>query len=627
MEQTAAVGRALWDHGRDGLLILADGAVEDANATVLAWLGKPLEALRGQAAAQLFSARGPESALQALLERRARGPVEVTPRGTSALILELSAAPLDDARTLLSLRNVSGARALQNELSQKRLAMEDSLCGYDVVDAQGRLVYVNQAYLDMWGYADADEVLGTSPAGHCQDPELPARIIGTVEAQGSATFEFLALRKDGSTFDALMAVQLSVDELGRKAYIGTSLDVSELRRLNAEVAHLQQLEAIGALSAGLAHDFNNMLSPILGSSDLLLLDPGLNDEQREHVELIQQAAEHARRLTQQLLAISRKQILSPRPVELEQAIQDNAGLLRRVLREDVELVLETQEPARVLVDPVQLQQILVNLAANARDAMPRGGCLTVRVGRRRFEGEEASARRLDPGTYGCLLIADDGEGMPPEVLAHVFDPFFTTKGQTGTGLGLASVKGIAEQHGGHVQIESVQGSGTTITLCLPLTEEAPAAPSPARAAAATSGEARVLVVEDNDLLRQIVERVLEQAGYRMTLAASPDEALAWLDAHPEQLDLLLTDVILPGMNGRELSEAVVLRRPQARVLYMSGYSRNVIARRGPSSRGSRSWRSRSPRGSCSPAWPRCSPDERGGRSRGPRQKPSVRLDR
>lgn len=358
-------------------------------------------------------------------------------------------------------------------------------------------------------------------------------------------------------------------------------DVTERHRVRAEVAHLQKLDAVGSLAGSLAHDFNNLLSPILGFTYLLMEDVGLSDEQRDQLDQVRVAAERSRDLAAQLLALGRNQVLKPRPTDLRGAAAELEGLLGSVLREDIELEMRvSEEPCTVMVDPVHLRQMLLNLSTNAQDAMPDGGVLTIGIGTRehalRHDGsDEGTLER-----FGEIVVSDTGEGLSPEARERLFEPFFTTKGQFGTGLGLASVHGIIQQHAGDIEVQSEAGRGTTFKLYLPLTDVEPEPTVAARQATLDLGDAVILLVEDNDLVLKLALKVLTDAGYEVHSAATGDDAHEVLNDGAVGIDLLLTDVVLPDTNGQKLATSALALRPELHVLYMSGYTNNALADRG-----------------------------------------------
>jgi two-component system, cell cycle sensor histidine kinase and response regulator CckA len=357
----------------------------------------------------------------------------------------------------------------------------------------------------------------------------------------------------------------------------------EHRQLQEQLFHAQKMEAIGRLAGGVAHDFNNVLTAILGSAELLLLDTPRDAARREEVEIIRDAATRAQHLIRQLLAFSSRQVLQPAVVDLNVLVRDVAKMLRRLIGEDVALAIEsTPDLGAVRVDPGQIEQVLVNLVVNSRDAMPDGGRLTIRTDN--VDAPAGEPGDLPAGRYVRLEVADTGVGMDHETLGRVFEPFFTTKTPgKGTGLGLSMVYGIVRQSGGRIAAESAPGAGTTFRIYLPRVEAAvdaaPQAPPVAAPPKATGAET-VLVAEDEHMVRVLVRKVLEQAGYTVLLAASGEEALHLEARYEGTIHLLVSDVVMPGMNGRELMRRLVLRRPAVKVLYLSGYSDDAVERHG-----------------------------------------------
>jgi two-component system, cell cycle sensor histidine kinase and response regulator CckA len=359
-------------------------------------------------------------------------------------------------------------------------------------------------------------------------------------------------------------------------------DVTERKRLEDEVRQAQKMEAVGRLAGGVAHDFNNLLTVIAGYTQMLL--DGLEEEHpmRSYVEEIVRAGESATALTNQLLAFSRRQIVTPRVLDLNSLVSGMRGLLHRLLGEDVELIPELAPGLpRVRVDEGQFQQVLMNLAANARDAMPEGGTIMLRT-----SVEAVAAPRRDavtPGNYVVLSVTDSGKGMSEETRRGIFEPFFTTKGRgKGTGLGLSTVYGIVKQAGGEVTAEAEPGAGTTFRIYLPAIERAAAAgvesPSvPER----RKGTETVLLVEDEGGLRKLVCEVLQNDGYTVLPAANFDEAVSLCETHTGSIHLCLTDMILPGTSGLELGSRVVQLRPRLKVLYMSGHTDHALFDRAP----------------------------------------------
>jgi two-component system, cell cycle sensor histidine kinase and response regulator CckA len=370
------------------------------------------------------------------------------------------------------------------------------------------------------------------------------------------------------------------DDAGRIVeWVGTYTDVTEHRETAGKLLQAQKMESLGRLAGGVAHDFNNLLTVIRGYSDFLIADREADDLTRQDAEQIRQAATRAGLLTQQLLAFSRKQMRAPERVDLNPRVREASTMLERLVGEHIELVLDLPPDAgAVLVDVGQIDQLLMNLVVNARDAMPDGGVITIRTGH--VLASDASGVP-SCGDWTTLLVADTGVGMPSEVRARAFEPFFTTKQMgRGTGLGLSTVYGIVRQSGGHISLESEPGRGTTVTVYLPrLGAAAPILAAPSTDAC-IDGNETVLLVEDEDDVRRLAQQALERHGYHVLSASCTDHALQLLRSGDARIDLVLTDVVMPGKSGAELVEQVTEERPGIRVLYMSGYTDDAILRHG-----------------------------------------------
>jgi len=365
--------------------------------------------------------------------------------------------------------------------------------------------------------------------------------------------------------------------------LGISLDITERRSLETQYQQAQKMEAIGRLAGGVAHDFNNLLTVILGYCELLLADLDDADPGQQDIAEIQKAGLSAARLTRQLLAFSRREIIEPALLDVNLVVAGMGAILGRLISEDVHVVLALRPGlALVTADRGQVEQIVMNLALNARDAMPEGGRLTIETANATLdEGDPATHRDAAPGRYVVLTVTDTGTGMTPEVQARLFEPFYTTKAPgKGTGLGLATVHGIARQNGGTVTFSSAVGRGTSIRVYLPRSEalETAGIPSPV-APRLAAGTQTVLVVEDADVLRELTRRLLERQGYTVLVAAGAEEALAVFERHPG-IDLLLTDVVMPGTSGPELTGRLRERCPSLKVVYMSGYTEDTIVHHG-----------------------------------------------
>ena len=358
-----------------------------------------------------------------------------------------------------------------------------------------------------------------------------------------------------------------------------------LRKSEEELRHSQKMEAVGRLAGGVAHDFNNLLTAIIGYAELIATRTSSNSAARQNAELIRKAGEQAAALTRQLLAFSRKQILQPKVIDLNALIVEMERLLRRVIGERFDLQSQPEaKNGRVKADPSQLEQVILNLGVNARDAMPRGGKLLIRTANVHLDRQAASelSASLKAGDYVELSVTDTGAGMDEETMSHIFEPFFTTKGPgKGTGLGLATVYGIVRQTGGGISVESEPGQGSTFRIYLPL-ESAPVdfARAPLAPVEKSENFETVLVVEDEDIVRELVCEVLEQQGYNVICARDGLEALSVAGEFDGDIHLLVTDVIMPHMNGHELASKLCALRPDMKVLYVSGYSDNDIGDHG-----------------------------------------------
>jgi hypothetical protein len=368
-------------------------------------------------------------------------------------------------------------------------------------------------------------------------------------------------------------------------------DITDRERLERELRQSQRLESLGQLAGGVAHDFNNLLAVILnfamfasskikksvGSGEPNDLEAAVTDLDR-----VVRAAESATRLTRQLLAFARREVVRPRPLDVNSVVQELEPLLRRTTGEHIEFVSSLQEdPWSAVIDPGRLEQILTNLTVNARDAMPSGGRLIIETSNVEVDEVYASGRSgLKPGSYVAIRVSDTGSGMDANTLSHVFEPFFTTKPKgRGTGLGLATVHGIVNQAGGHISIYSEPGIGTRVHVLLPAIRESPPEERPAVATPITAGHATILVVEDAEDLRQICDQILTRNGYHVIAAGGGDEALAAAALYTDPIDLLLTDVVMPGIQGPELVTRLRTSHPETRVLFMSGYAEPML---GPS---------------------------------------------
>ena len=391
-------------------------------------------------------------------------------------------------------------------------------------------------------------------------------------------------KKDGTLIDVKVAAS-PIPFAGGDAWLVLASDVTEEKRLEAQLRQSQKMESVGRLAGGVAHDFNNLLGVITGYGELLQREIGPGHPAFGRVAEIRKAAERAAGLTRQLLAFSRKQVLEPKVLDLNVVVSETEKMLRRLIGEDVQLITVFEEGlGSVKADPGQIEQVIVNLAVNARDAMPEGGKLIIETANVDLdEGYTRTRPEAVTGRHVMIAVSDTGQGMDPETLAHLFEPFFTTKEPgKGTGLGLATVHGIVRQSGGHVSAYSEKGRGTTFKIYLPRhdEEQRPAHLIAETAAAAPSGTETILLVEDEPSLRVMIGEILEAAGYKVLEGPSPEEALATAGSYGGPISLMLTDVILPRMSGRQVADALRSSRPETRVLFMSGYTDDAIGHHG-----------------------------------------------
>jgi two-component system, cell cycle sensor histidine kinase and response regulator CckA len=460
------------------------------------------------------------------------------------------------------------------------------------VDSENKVLEFNAAAQKVLGWGSSQSACGRQPELIlASSPDSSGKgalrdfVLDISSLETGRRIEVIAQRTDGSQFPAEITVS-PIQLTARTAYAVWLRDITDQRRLKNQLWRSQKMEAVGRLAGGVAHDFNNLLTVISGYSDLVLASLAVSDPRRKNVEEILKAGERAASLTRQLLAFSRRQVLAPQPLDLNAVVLNLDKMLRRLIGEDIE-VLNVLAPDlwTVKADPGQIEQVLVNLAVNARDAMPEGGKLTIETGNAKIDGQ--TARQHEPpmpaGDYVMLGVSDDGCGMDQETQNLIFEPFFTTKEEgKGTGLGLATVYGIVKQSGGFIWVYSEPGRGASFKIYLPRTdnEKEPGSSAESKEMARVSGTETLLVVEDECAVRDLVCGVLESAGYAVLLASRGEEAIQIAKAHQTPIDLLLTDVVMPQMGGRELAKAIEIMDPKIKVVYMSGYAEKAIVHQG-----------------------------------------------
>jgi two-component system cell cycle sensor histidine kinase/response regulator CckA len=476
----------------------------------------------------------------------------------------------------------------EESLSRLRATLESTADGILVVDREGKIVDYNGKFLDMWHMPESvmqskdDEKAISYVLDQLIDPNaFVAKVQQLYEAPESSSSDILEF-KDGRIFERYSQPQIMAGTtVGR---VWSFRDMTEQRHLEGNLRQAQKMEAIGQLAGGIAHDFNNLLSVIQNYAMFLAESLDGDDSKSRDVEEIRRAAERAASLTHQLLTFSRKEVVQPVVLGPDAAVAEVAKLLERTLPEDIELSLKTGTDVRQIeIDAGQLDQLLMNLAINASDAMPNGGTLTFET-RNVSLGEETRVvtGTMQPGDYVVIGVADTGCGMDKQVLERIFEPFFTTKARgTGTGLGLATVYGIIEQAGGGISVESQPGHGTTFELYVPaLPEDVTSEETPQQHEASRGRGETVLVAEDEEGVRGVVTRILSRNGYTVLPAPSGSKALDIFNRQTDEIDVVLTDVIMPGMSGKELADRVEELRPGTPILYMSGYEDRTISQRG-----------------------------------------------
>src|SRR6266568_1387132 len=474
--------------------------------------------------------------------------------------------------------------ALRRSESRYRSLVQSAVYGIYRSSLEGKFLDVNPAVVAMLGCISADEVLGLDPKVDVfVDAKEQARLMG--EFRRGARLDNVEVRwkrKDGKQITVRLSGRAVKGETGEVVEV-IAEDVTERRVLEDQFRQAQKMEAVGRLAGGVAHDFNNLLMVISGYTEVLLENTGRNNPMHPKIAAIQQAAERATTLTRQLLAFSRKQLLELKVVDLNTIIRDMERLLRPLIGENIELQTRlANDLGRTRADAGQIEQVVMNLAVNSKDAMPSGGKITIQSSNVHL-GDDL--RRLynyiQPGPYVMLSIADTGHGMDRETQCRIFEPFFTTKEKgKGTGLGLSTVYGIIKQSGGYVFAQSEVGSGTTFRIYLPRVQDSAEPCSVQASQAAGGGSETVLLVEDEESVRQLVRETLQSKGYKVLEAENGEAALRIASAHLGSIEMLITDVVMPGMSGRELSKKLDEARPKTKVLYLSGYTEDAIMQQG-----------------------------------------------
>jgi len=484
-------------------------------------------------------------------------------------------------------RDITDHKQAELQLRKLSQAVEQSPAIVVITDLMGTIEYVNPKFTQVTGYSAAEAVgqntriLKSGTFSHAQYQNLWQTIIGGGEWRG----EFHNKKKNGELYWERASISAITNEQGGIThFLAVKEDITEHKQLEAQFRQAQKMDAVGRLSAGVAHDFNNLLTVILGYSSLMLADASQGDSVRASVLEIQKAGERAARLTRQLLAFSRQQLLQPMELNLNEVVTDCAKMLQRLVGEDIsmEVVLDPRVK-QVRVDPGQLEQVLMNLVVNARDAIPHFGSITIATADVTLDESYCRLHpEAHPGCHVTLSVTDTGCGMDETTQAHIFEPFFTTKGPgKGTGLGLSMVFGFIQQSGGHISVTSRREAGSTFVIYLPaleVDESALEAWEPAEKLPA--GTETVLLVEDEAGVRMLSRQILLTLGYTVLEAAQGDEAIQLVKNQKQAIDLLITDMVMPGMGGCQLAEEICTLRPGIKVLLVSGYTGDALSRHG-----------------------------------------------
>ncbi len=515
------------------------------------------------------------------------------------LLLKSKISQLVPVKLTINLTELGGQKfifcSISDRSDYKRLEVERNMLshalrqvneGLSVFDLDGRILFVNEAFLDTFGYTK-EEIIGTdiedlfASAGN-KDFKLH---ILPASLKGGWNGEFKVKRKDGKEITIFLSTSSVKDDDGHPVVVvGVISDITLRKQLEEQLRHSQKMEAIGQLAGGIAHDFNNLLTVIEGYIDLLQNVMKPEGKTPTYVMQIKKATDRAVALTRQLLTFSRRQILQPKVLDINKNIQDLSIMLQRLIGENIELITDLDnEIWPIKADPHQIEQVIMNLIVNARDAMPDGGKLIIKTKAMQLD---SSYNRLHPdvevGDYVMLSISDTGVGMSPEVRERIFEPFFTTKEKgKGTGLGLATVYGIIKQSNGHIYVYSEPGMGTTFKIYFPAVKQRRITKNKKETNKSSKGKGqKILVVEDEYLVRELILDTLKNLGYQVIEASNADQALKVFHERKGDIDLVLTDLIMPGMNGKQLMEIISKEAPELQFLIMSGYDDNAISKHG-----------------------------------------------
>jgi PAS domain S-box-containing protein len=514
----------------------------------------------------------------------------ILPDGTERWIGHVCQAVMDEQGRSIgrrgSNRDITVSKTAEEELRKLSSAIDQSPLSIVITDAQGTIEFVNPRFTEITGYG-LEESRGKNPRilqSGKTPPEVYAALWSTITSGKVWKGTFCNRKKNGDLFyEEATIAPVKNDSGATTHFIAIKEDITGKMLLEDQLRQAQKMEAIGTLAGGIAHDFNNLLTVIIGYGNILKMKMRPDDPLRVPVDQILESSERAAHLTHGLLAFSRKQVISPRPVDLNDIVRNVEKLLRRIIGEDVAMATNlTDKGLIVMADPVQIEQVLMNFATNARDAMPQGGSLTISTSEVELGEDFVAARGFGKsGAHALIAVSDTGQGMDEETREHIFDPFFTTKEPgKGTGLGLAIVYGIVKQHNGNITVYSDPGKGTTFNICLPLMvtvgekeEQQPVAPL-------QGGTETILLAEDEREVRDLTAMVLREYGYTVVEAVDGQDAVEKFTAYPGKIDLLVLDVIMPRKSGKDAFDAIKMLGPETPVLFVSGYTADILREKG-----------------------------------------------
>lgn len=485
---------------------------------------------------------------------------------------------------LLAHRQNAVTEALQSSENRYRSLFDRNMAGVFRSSMDGKLLEFNEAFAQMYGYSREELSAMSTYDLYFGGEEERKRLIEARRVDPAKQFEVRYKKKDGTVLLAVQNVTIQGAKDGTETIEGTLIDITRRAALEDQLRQAQKMEAVGRLAGGVAHDFNNLLTVITGYSQMQMEETSPGTSLYEHAQQVYEASQRAAALTRQLLAFSRQQVLQPEVVSLNTIIEGMRKMLSRLIGEDIRVrTVCTSEPGLVMVDPAQIEQAVMNLSINARDAMPKGGQLTIETDR--VELDESYTKDhpyVKPGVFMRLTVSDSGIGMDQKTQARIFEPFFTTKETgKGTGLGLSTVYGVVKQSGGHIQVYSEPGIGTTFKLYFPVVEKAAETREiKVKQVIQRRGKETILVVEDDQSLRELARNILASQGYTVFAAQHPDEVREICQEIGDKIDLLLTDVIMPQMSGKDVAAMCTGMIPKLKVLYMSGYTSDVIMHHG-----------------------------------------------